>query len=313
MSSPIAIKKPRRAVLPALTVQIHQHLREQKLPAGTHVTAQELSTRFAVSRWTASKALERLAEKGVMTHKKESGYYVADNLADCLPEDAGDASKNLDAVYFRMAEERLNGKLPDQVTEAYLRQRYQLTAADLSSLLHRVAREGWIEPRAGYGWTFSDVLATPQALEQIYRLRLAIEPAALLQPGFHMEPAVLARLRTMNEEILHGAAQTLAPDALYERGVAFHEAIAQASQNPFFLDTLRRINSLRRLLVYRSMERRDRFSGQAKGHLRILDLIEKGELEKAADALRKHLEGAIAKVPAEAAARLKEARLREAD
>ena len=240
-----------------------------------------------------------------MTHKKESGYYIAAGISEYRPQTIESGKRNLNGIYFRMADERLNGDLPDQVTEAYLRQRYDLTAAELSSLLHRIAKEGWIERRAGYGWSFSSVLGTPQALEQIYRLRLAIEPAALLEPDFYMAPEVIARLRTLNEEILSGAAQTLAPDALYERGVTFHEAIAQASRNPFFLDALRRINSMRRLLVYRSMERRDRFYGQAQGHLDILDLIAKGALNAAAGALRKHLEGAIAEVIVDAAARSK--------
>lgn len=256
---------------------------------------------FGVSRWTVSKALERLAEKGVVTHKKASGYYVADGIGDCPPEEADNATKDLNAIYYRMAEERLNGNLPDQVTEAYLRQRFDVTAAELSSLLHRIVKEGWIERRSGYGWKFSDVLMTPQALEQIYRLRLAIEPAALREPGFYMEPAVIAHLRALNEEILNGGARTLAPDALYERGVTFHEAIAKASRNPFFLDALRRINSVRRLLIYRSMARRDRFYGQARGHLEILALIEKGDLAAAANMLQAHLEAAIAKVPPEAA------------
>jgi DNA-binding GntR family transcriptional regulator len=262
-----------------------------------------LSTRFNVSRWTAAKALECLAEKGVVMHKKESGYYVAQGMELSPPEQLSSGTTNLNTIYFRMAEERLSGDLPNQVTETYLRQRYSLTAAELSSLLHRIAKEGWIERRAGYGWCFSAVLATPQALEQIYRLRLAIEPAALMEPGFHMEPAMIARLRVSNEEILRGAAETLAPDVLYERGVEFHEAIAKASQNLFFLDALRRINSIRRLLVYRSMARRDRFYGQAEGHLHILDLIEKNELATASKTLRQHLEGAIAKVSADMAAR----------
>lgn len=303
MASIATSKKPRKAVLPELVVEIHRHLYEHKFAAGFHVTAQALSTKFNVSRWTASKALECLAEKGVVTHKRESGYYVAQGLELAPPEQLNSGTTNLNTIYFRMAEERLNGDLPNQVTEAYLRQRYSLTAAELSSLLHRIAKEGWIERRAGYGWSFSAVLATPQALEQIYRLRLAIEPAALMEPGFHMEPAIIARLRASNEEILHGAAETLAPDVLYERGVEFHEAIAKASQNPFFLDALRRINSIRRLLVYRSMARRDRLYGQAAGHLHILDLIERNELAAASDELRQHLEGAIAKVSADVAAR----------
>jgi DNA-binding GntR family transcriptional regulator len=292
-------KRGRRAVLPELVAQIHHYLRDEKVAPGTHVTAEELTQRLGVSRWTVSKAFERLAERGVMTHKKESGYYVADIASPSAPDGAG--ARDLGAVYFRLAEDRLNGVLPERVTESYLRQRYGLTAADLSSLLHRIAKEGWIERRAGYGWTFSAILETPEALEQIYRLRLAIEPAALLEPKFHMASEVIARLRRFNEDIVTGAAETMPPDLLYERGVAFHEAIAEASQNPFFLDAIRRINSLRRLLIYRSMGRRERFYGQSSGHLLILDLIERGELLAASQALREHLEGAILKVSSDVA------------
>jgi DNA-binding GntR family transcriptional regulator len=296
-------KRIRKAVLPELVVRIHRYLRDEKVAPGTHITAQELTRQFGVSRWTVSKAFERLAEKGVMTHKKESGYYVAESVGSAAFDTASEGARDLAAVYFQMAEDRVSGGLPDQVTEVYLRQRYDLTAAELASLLHRIAKEGWIERRAGYGWTFSAILDTPEALEQIYRLRLAIEPAALLEPKFHMDPEVIARLRRMNEDIVTGAAETLPPDVLYERGVAFHEAIAEASQNPFFLDALRRINSLRRLLIYRSMGRRERFYGQSSGHLHILDLIEKGDLVAASNALRRHLEEVISKVPPAVAVR----------
>jgi DNA-binding GntR family transcriptional regulator len=298
-------KRVRKAVLPELVVRIHRYLRDEKVPPGTHVTAQELTRQFGVSRWTVSKAFERLAEKGVMTHRKESGYYVAESVGLPPLDTESEGARDLTAVYFRMADDRVSGELPDQVTEVYLRQRYDLTAAELSSLLHRIAKEGWIERRAGYGWTFSAILDTPEALEQIYRLRLAIEPAALLEPKFRMDPEVIARLRRMNKEIVTGAAETLPPDVLYERGVAFHEAIAEASQNPFFLDALRRINSLRRLLIYRSMGRRERFYGQSSGHLHILDLIEEGDFVAASNALRRHLEEAISKVPPAVAARRK--------
>ncbi|MDB5840817.1 MAG: hypothetical protein JWQ23_2769 [Herminiimonas sp.] len=305
MASTSSPKRVRKAVLPELVVRIHQYLREGMVAPGTRVTAQELTHQFGVSRWTISKAFERLAEKGVMTHKKEFGYYVAESAGLCTPDAARDSTRDLTAVYFRIAEDRLSGDLPDRVTEVYLRQRYNLTAADLSMLLHRIAKEGWIERRAGYGWSFSAILDTPEALEQVYRLRLAIEPAALLEPKFRMHPEVIARLRRMNEEILTGAAETLAPDDLYERGVAFHEAIAEASQNPFFLDALRRINSLRRLLIYRSMGSRERFYGQSSGHLHILDLIEKGDFAAASTSLRHHLEEAISKVAPDVAARTK--------
>jgi DNA-binding GntR family transcriptional regulator len=292
------LKRIRQAVVPELVRRIHQYLQDGNVAPGTHITAQELAVKFGASRWTVSKAFEQLAAQGVMAHQKDAGYRVA-HAVDLPPADSIDSVM---PVYFRMAEDRLNGDLPEQVTEVYLRRRYQLTPAKLNALLHRVASEGWIQRRAGYGWTFTATLDTPEALEQIYRLRLVIEPAALLEPNFHMPADDIRRLRRMNEEILTGHAKTLAPDVLCERGVAFHEAIAQASGNPFILDALRRINSLRRLLIYRSMGRRDRFQGQSQGHLQILDLIEKGDFVTAATALKKHIQGAILDVRADVAA-----------
>jgi DNA-binding GntR family transcriptional regulator len=295
MSAP---KRVRQAVVPELVRRIHQSLHDENVAPGTHITAQELAVKFGASRWTVSKAFEQLAAQGVMAHQKDAGYRVAQSV-ELPPADPIDSAL---PVYFRLAEDRLNGDLPEQVTEVYLRKRYLLTQANLNALLHRVASEGWIQRRAGYGWTFTAILNTPEALEQIYRLRLAIEPAALLEPKFHMPADDIRRLRRMNEGILMGHAQTLAPDALYERGVSFHESIAKASGNPFILDALRRINSLRRLLIYRSMGRRDRFQGQSQGHLQILDLIEKGDYVAAAAALKEHIQGAILDARADVAA-----------
>ena len=57
---------------------------------------------------------------------------------------------------------------------------------------------------------------------------------------------------------------------LHERGVRFHESILAGSRNPFFLEALRRINRVRRLLSYRSMVVRDRYRDQCRDHLEIL-------------------------------------------
>jgi DNA-binding GntR family transcriptional regulator len=294
--------RSRKAVVPELAVRVHQHLRAAGAEPGFHVTAQVLASQFAVSRWTANEALAHLAEKGVVTHTANRGYYVSAAVSKDAAELGLIAARDLTPIYFRIAADLLNGSLKEQVSESYLRERYQLSAADLAALLHRIAREGWIERRSGYGWMFSPILRTPQMLEQSYQLRLLIEPAALLTPGFRLAPDVIARLRAAHEEIVAGAAATLPADVLYDRGVIFHETLAEASGNPFFLDTLRRINRLRRLLIYRSMVDRRRFYEQSAQHLEILDLLAQGRNPDAARALTLHLESVIRKVPPQVAA-----------
>jgi DNA-binding GntR family transcriptional regulator len=75
--------------------------------------------------------------------------------------------------------------------------------------------------------------------------------------------------------------------------VRFHEAIIGASGNPFFLEAVRRINRVRRLLSYRSMIDRKRYRQQCEEHLQILELLERRKNEHASQALRRHLEHTI--------------------
>ena len=170
-----------------------------------------------------------------------------------------------------------------------LRSRYELTAAQLQAVLHRIAQEGWAQKKPGYGWAFSAMLTTPDSLLQSYRLRLALEPAALLEPGYSLQPKVIEQCRAAEHHLLDGGIETDTPDQLHERGVRFHESLVEASGNPFFIDTIQRLNRVRRLLSYRSMQDRQRYKEHCQQHLRILDLLEKGRNAEASEALRKHL------------------------
>ncbi len=260
------------------------------LSAGAHLSAQRLADRFGVSRFPVGQALRVLADHGVVTTAPRRGFFVADEgRAHAAALGGRRRPEGLAAVYFAIAEDRVAGRLPDTISEAALRERYRVTRGQLAQLLDRIAAEGWAERRAGYGWRFSSVLTTPDALEQTYRLRLAIEPASLLEPGYRLDPEVAARCRAVEEHMLAGGIETASSDALYDRGVRYHEAIVGASGNPFMLEALQRVNRVRRLLVYRSLTDRQRYSRQAREHLVILDLLEAGRREEAAAAMSAHL------------------------
>jgi len=276
-----------------LAARIVQYLAEEKAPVGTHVPTQDLADRFAVSRSPVNEALKLLSKKGLVAHRPNKGYFTS-ALAPETPEDLGLALEDkLSAIYFRIADDRLSGRLDDQVSETLLRQTYGITRSQLSQLLARIAQEGWAMRRPGYGWTFSAILTTPEALEQTYRLRMAIEPAALLEPAFQLSREAAERCRATEKWFLSGAIETASVDTLYESGVRFHETLAEASRNPFFLEALRRVNRVRRLLAYRSMLNRQRYYSQAREHLRILDLLMRDRNEEAADAMAQHLRSVV--------------------
>lgn len=283
---------PRSELVARLARQIAQDLRAQGAGPGTPVRAQALADRHRVSRFPVTEALRLLAGEGALVHEPNRGFFVAPGLAQ-RPPDPRPAEDELTGVYFRLAEERLSGALPEQVTQTFLRERYGLTQGQLQQLVARVAGEGWIERRPGYGLVFSPILTTPEALDQTYRFRAALEPASLLEPGYRLDPLLAARCRRTEEELLAGGLDRMSTGELYDRGVFFHETIVGASHNPFFVDALQRINRVRRLLAYRSSQDRRRYLQQATEHLEILDLLERGENAVAAACLTVHLSHVI--------------------
>jgi DNA-binding GntR family transcriptional regulator len=190
----------------------------------------------------------------------------------------------------------LNVKMQSRIHAAPVRScpkpttRYGLTATQLTAVLGRIAQEGWAERKPGYGWQFSAMLTTPDSLMKSYRLRRALEPAALLEPNCRLDPKVIERCRAAERHLLDGGIETDTADQLHDRGVRFHEPLVEASGNAFFIDTIKRVNRVRRLLSYRSMQHRERYKKHCKQHLHILALLEKEHNEDASEALREHLQ-----------------------
>ncbi len=272
-------------------------IREDRLQEGAHLRAQQIADRLRLSRSPVNDALGILAQHGVVARKPNRGYFLlrdfdatGDAPADITPPSADDI---VTQTYFALADELLRGQLPMQCSEALLRTRYALTQAQTQALLARISQEGWAQRRPGYGWEFSSMMTTPDSLLQSYRLRLALEPAALREPGFHIDKSVLARCRAAEMHLLEGGIATDTADQLHDRGVRFHESLVEASGNPFFIDTIKRVNRVRRLLSYRSMQDRNRYKQHCDQHLAILDLLERERNDEAADALAAHLRSTL--------------------
>jgi DNA-binding GntR family transcriptional regulator len=273
--------------------QIVALIKSEEWGAGSHLPAQMLADRLRVSRQPVNSALALLHEKGILTRERNRGYFLAQALNEPLSDIVAGLglaeSDVVTSVYFQIADDLLKNELPLDCSEQLIRTRYGLTAAQTSAVLARIANEGWAERKPGYGWTFSSMLTTPDSLLQSYRLRLALEPAALLEPGYHMDRKVLEQCRATELALLDGGIATASADELHNRGVRFHESLVEASGNPFFIDTIKRVNRVRRLLSYRSMKQRERYPEHCRQHLHILDLLARDKNEEASAFMRDHL------------------------
>lgn len=170
---------------------------------------------------------------------------------------------------------------------------FDVARSTLRKVLARISNEGWVEQRVGSGWVFLPMIDSPQAYEESYLFRQSVEPAALLSPWFKVDREELVKLRREQEFIVNGGYETMTAIELFEANSRFHETLALWSGNRFVLQTVRRLDQLRRLVEYRqAATRRQARHTQATEHLTILAAIERQDLIEAAGLMRKHLEDA---------------------
>jgi DNA-binding GntR family transcriptional regulator len=213
-------------------------IRDQGLAHGSHMPAQVLADRFNVFRSPVNDALAFFESKGLLRREPNRGYFLAKAFDVKIKKKLGIQQANaISQTYFRIADDVLKGVLPLEVTESFIKTKYELTAAQLKAVLYRISQDGWAQRKTGYGWGFSAMLTTP--------------------------------------------------DQFHERGVRFQESLVEASGNPFFIDTIRSVNRIRRLTSYRSMQDRKRYLEHCEQHLQVLDLIAKGKRLDAAEMMRK--------------------------
>lgn len=271
-----------------LAGQIVAYIRTKALPTGSHLPEQALSRRFHVSRTPVRAALSLLADQGVIEHRRNRGYFTRQDAsgldAATVPE------SDEERIYLRIANDRMTRELPDQVSEADLLRRYGAARSVLSRALQRLVREGLVEKRPGRGWTFAPVLDSEEAHDASYRFRLAIEPAALLEPGFKLDEARAARSRAAQEALVSGSYQEITAIDLFEINAEFHELLADASGNQFFLQAVKQQNRLRRFVNYQWIYGPERAIETCREHIAIMDALESGDRFWASNLMRRHLE-----------------------
>src|ERR1700761_4070572 len=283
----------RTSLTAQLASQILDHIRSNDLPRGQHLPSQTLADAFRVSRAPVNSAFKFLENMGVVRFEANRGYFLAADAKDLsslklLVNEAGEE----DDSYFEIAEDRLAGKLPLQVTENELMRRYDLPRSRLVKILNRIAQEGWIERLPGHGWEFRQTLTSRHSYEAGYRFRATIEAAAVLEPTFRVDRDAFRQAREQQEALLKGGLLRLSRAQLFKINTELHETIVGCGGNEFFFDSIRRVNRLRRLIEYRVTLDRSRLTRQCHEHLEILDLLEAGKVREASAYLRNHIEGA---------------------
>lgn len=267
---------------------IAQDIVARRYAPGAHLSEEALAASYEVSRTPVRGALRLLATQGLITHRPNSGYTVAENAAQASPAIAG-AGPTQDELYRRLIADRATRVLPDQFTERELLKRYPAPRSVLAKALLQLSADGLLEKRKGHGWQFAPSLENREALDESYRFRMTIECAGLLEPTFRLDRNALERMRAAHEALIQRDDAGISAAEFFGLNAAFHEMLARCSGNRYILQAVQQQNQLRRLEEHAAFHREARFVDSSNEHLRIIAALEAGDQEKASQLMREHL------------------------
>jgi len=264
--------------------------RREGMKAGDRLIEQKLADALDLSRAPIRLGLKALEGAGLARGEPNRGFVLTKNPGSGAARPALAAVGHAEEAYASIAADLIARRLPTDITEAELTRKYALSRTELQRLLDRIAAEGWIARLPGYGWRFSESVSSPEAQEQVMAFRAVIEPAAIRQPGYRLTQEVIDRMRQRQERILAGELERMTIGEVYQSGCEFHEEVARGSNNPLFVESLKRVNSIRRLFAYRRFADRDLMRRHVREHLRLLDLLECGRYAEGAALMARHLQ-----------------------
>lgn len=288
-------KKPRTNHL-ELARRIIEHAQENGMEAGDALSEQQLARTFQVSRTLIRAGLSVLLEQQLAEHQAGRGYYLSSDpanqaLSPALPQAAEEA------MAASVLRDRMAGRLGSSINASEIMRRYDIGRPAAQKVLSQLTEDQVLERGPGQSWLFRPLLNNLSALEDSLRYRMLLEPEALLSPGFEADRQRLSLLRSGTQSLLNQPIEAFDIEQFRELDIGFHELIAQSCGNRFICDALLHHQRLRRLPNLLPMVSVHRLQEALREHLRIIEAIERGQMEIAADLMRLHLRLSAAQRP----------------
>jgi DNA-binding GntR family transcriptional regulator len=275
-----------------LLPRIIELIRGDGLAAGAHLPEIALAERLQVSRTPVRAALRHMARLGVLEWRPRRGFVLAKPVEAIDTAKLGARPPEMDRVLLAIARDRQAGRLPGEVSEADLIRRYGIARPLLLRVLAKLAEVALVERKPGHGWHFLPTLDDPRARAESYAFRRLIEPAALLEPTFSLDPDWLQEMHRRHEQMLAAPWRETTSIDLFEMNAAFHEGLAAASGNRYLFMAVQQQTRLRRFGNYDWRHGHDRVVVSCTEHLEILKRLEQDDREVAAALMRRHIDGA---------------------
>lgn len=278
-----------------LAGRILRMISDGSAPRESHLRELDLAETFGVSRTPVRAALGYLEELGALEKQANKGFFVRIDGTTAQRMIANLPKTDDDIIKMHIAGDWFAGRVSSEMSEGEIRTRYKLGKMTASRVLFALCEEGIVSRAPGYGWRFEPTLNSREAHDESYDFRLVVEPAAILSPTFRLESMQSENLRNRHRRILEMSDPDLSETIHLDED--FHEFLARCSNNRFVVHAIQQQNKLRRLLEYQSLIDAGRLVASCQEHVAILDHIERGDMQTAADIMKRHLEKARAAAP----------------
>jgi DNA-binding GntR family transcriptional regulator len=272
-----------------LARKIVEYTLERSMRPGDHLPETTLSEACGVSRTPIRSALRLLEMNGIVQRREEGGYFL-----DHAPEEAGVSGMSQleemeDSLAARILSDRAERRITDVQSVSALVRRYAAPRSAVLNALKILSADGVVAQLPGRAWAFQPLLDTPNSLAESLSFRLALEPQAILAPGFEMDSQKSGLLRQQMEDFLGRSDGHMSSVAFLHLDCAFHSLIAESSGNRFIRGTLLAHQRLR-LTTQKDHTIPDfRLRQSLEEHLDILDSLERMQHQLAADQMVLHL------------------------
>lgn len=270
---------------------------ERGLSRGDRLIEQALATHCNVSRTPIRKALQILAERKIVESEPEGGYLLAIEPASFPGLEDETATTEVSELYASILRDLSAGRIGDSQTVAGLQRRYGASRSAVFNALTRLVDENLAERAPGQQWLVKQFAVSGDAIAKSLEFRLVCEPLALTLPGFKRDPAAITSLR-QSMEILKAMSEAGFDHRLFERtDYDFHVLIARSCGNPFMSEALVNHHRRRRTSQPPLHVNAFRLLQSNLEHMQILEQIERGQFDLAADLMRVHIQLSHAQRP----------------
>lgn len=286
---------PRGAPAPSrlqaeLAGRILHLLKAQGAGPGHHLVEHDLCQAFGVSRTPIRGALKLLAQQGAVESRANRGFVLLGSVKAAPQIEAANIQDEEDKQLFvAIAEARNLGRLPTQCTQQELVRMFGAKLATVGRVLRQLSEMGLVERKPGNGWSFIASIDSAAAQAESYAFRQILEPAVLLQPGFELDRAWAQACRARHIAFKRKPWRPTLAVEFFEMNSDFHEQLARCSGNRYMLGAVQRQNQLRSFLNYHWDYGVERVQSSITEHMAILDALEAGDRDTAAELMRGHL------------------------